>query len=166
MSIFLYRLGGAIAKRRGLVLGVWTLVLGLLGGGAALLGDRYDDSFSIPGTESQEGQDILGERFDQTGATGQILFTVKTGRITDSGNARSVSTIVTAVAKVPGVKLSNPLTADDPTVSKDARSTLGQVRFAAKVPSEGTLEGVLRAAKPPPSSAVSTSVGGDAYKLS
>ena len=77
MSIFLYRLGGFIAKRRGLVVGVWMLVLGLLGGAAAMLGDSYDDSFSIPGTESQEGQDILGDRFDQTGATGQILFTVQ-----------------------------------------------------------------------------------------
>ena|SRR6187200_380362 len=93
MSIFLYRLGGLIAKHRGLVLGVWMLVLGLLGGGAALLGDRYDDSFSIPGTDSQKGQDILGDRFDQPGATGQILFTVKTGKITDSANAKSVGSI-------------------------------------------------------------------------
>ena len=24
-----------------------------------MLGDQYDDSFSIPGTESQQGQDVL-----------------------------------------------------------------------------------------------------------
>ena len=40
-----------------------------------MLGDDYDDSFSIPGTESQEGQDILLDRFDQTGTTAQIVFT-------------------------------------------------------------------------------------------
>ncbi len=131
MSIFLYRLGGLIAKHRGLVLGVWMLVLGLLGGGAAMLGDQYDDSFSIPGTESQEGQDILGDRFDQTGATGQILFTVKTGKITDSANAKSVGDISTAVSKVKGATLSNPLKADDPTINKDEQATLGQVRFSA-----------------------------------
>ena len=164
MSIFLYRLGGVIAKHRGLVLGVWMLVLGLLGGGAAMLGDQYDDSFSIPGTESQEGQDILGDRFDQTGATGQILFTVKTGKITDSANAKSVGDISTAVGKVKGVTLSNPLKADDPTINKDEQATLGQVRFSATVPTEATLDNVLKAAKPPASSAVSTSVGGDAYK--
>ena len=164
MSIFLYRLGGLIAKHRGLVLGIWLLVLGLLGGGAALVGDRYDDSFSIPGTESQEGQDILGDRFDQTGATGQILFTVKTGKITDSANAKSVGTISTAVGKVKGVTLSNPLTADDPTINKDEQATLGGLRFSAKVPTEATLDNVLKAAKPPASSDVSTSVGGDAYK--
>ena len=164
MSIFLHRLGGLIAKHRGLVLGVWVLVLGLLGGGAAMLGDRYDDSFSIPGTESQEGQDILGDRFDQTGATGQILFTVRTGKITDSANAKSVGDISTAVGKVKGVTLSNPLKADDPTINKDEQATVGQVRFAAKVPTETTLDNVLKAAKPPSGSEVSTSVGGDAYK--
>ena len=164
MSIFLYRLGGFIAKRRGLVVGTWMLVLGLLGGAAAMLGDSYDDSFSIPGTESQEGQDILGDRFDQTGATGQILFTVKTGKITDSANAKVVGTISTAIDKVKGVTLSNPLKADDPTINKDQQATLGQVRFSAKVPPEATLDRVLKAAKAPASSDVSTSVGGDAYK--
>ena len=164
MSIFLYRLGGLIAKHRDLVLGVWMLILGLLGGGAAMLGDSYDDSFSIPGTESQEGQDILGDRFDQTGATGQILFTVKAGKITDSANAKSVGDISTAVSKVKGATLSNPLKADDPTINKDEQATLGQVRFSAKVPTEATLDNVLKAAKPPASPAVSTSVGGDAYK--
>src|SRR4051812_5785782 len=134
MSIFLYRLGGFIAKRRGLVVGVWMLILGLLGGAAAMLGDSYDGSFSIPGAESQEGQDILGDRFNQTGATGQILFTVKTGKITDSANAKVVGTVSTAIDKVKGVTLSNPLKADDPTINKDQQATLGQVRFSAKVP--------------------------------
>ena len=166
MSIFLYRLGGFIAKQRVLVVGVWMLVLGLLGGAAAMLGDSYDDSFSIPGTESQEGQDILGDRFDQTGATGQILFTVKTGKITDSANAKVVGTVSTAIGKVKGVTLSNPLKVDDPTINKDQQATLGQVRFSATVPTEATLDHVLKAAKPPASSDVSTSVGGDAYKSS
>ena len=83
MSIALYRLGRFIARRRGLVLGLWLLLFGFLAGTAAMLGDHYDDSFSIPGTESQQGQDILSDRFDQTGATGQILFNRETGKITD-----------------------------------------------------------------------------------
>ena len=69
MSIALYRLGRFIARRRGLVLGIWGLLFAFLLGCSALLGDHYDDSFSIPGTESQQGQDLVGERFGQTGAT-------------------------------------------------------------------------------------------------
>jgi RND superfamily putative drug exporter len=164
MSIALYRLGRFIAGRRGLVLGVWGLLFAFLLGCSALLGDHYDDSFSIPGTQSQQGQDVVGERFGQTGATGQILFTVASGTITDAASSKSVAGIVDAVDKVRGVKLTNPLTTDPPTISKDSRATLGNLRFSAKVPSDATLAAVLEAAEPPASSVVATSVGGDAYK--
>ena len=87
MSIGLYRLGRAIGRHRGMVVGIWVLVLVALGGAAATFGDRYDDSFSIPGTESQEGQDLLAERFGLTGANGQVLFEARTGKITDPANA-------------------------------------------------------------------------------
>ncbi len=164
MSIFLYRLGGTIARHRGLVLGTWVLMLTLLGGAATMLGDKYDDSFSIPGTESQQGQDLLNERFGQTGTSGQILFTAKTGKITDKGNSATVGTLVKAVGKINGVAVSNPLTQDTPLVNKDSSATLATVRFTAKVPSDHTLESVQKAAEPPSGASLTTSVGGDAYK--
>ena len=72
--------------------------------------------------------------------------------------------MVTAVGKVKGVTLANPLTADQPVINKAGSATLGTLRFSAAVPSESTLDGVLDAAKPPASSEVASSVGGDAYK--
>src|ERR1700753_4343243 len=97
MSIFLYRLGGAIARHRGTVVATWVLLLTLLGGAGSMLGDHYDDSVSIPGTESQQGQDLLGQRFGLTGTSGQILFTATTGAITDKAPSSAVADIVTAV---------------------------------------------------------------------
>jgi RND superfamily putative drug exporter len=164
MSIFLYRLGRAIARHRGLVLGAWVLMLALLGGAAGMLGDHYDDSFSIPGTESQQGQDLLGVRFGLTGTSGQVLFSVKSGAITDKEPSSEVAGIVKAVGKIHGVAMSNPLTADIPVVNQDKSSTLGAVRFDDKVPSDATLAAVQKAAEPPGGSTLSTSVGGDAYK--
>ena len=164
MSIFLYRLGGAIGRHPGAVLGAWLLVLVGLVGGATMLGDSYDDSFSIPGTESQQGQDLLNERFGQTGTTGQILFEVASGKITDSANAAEVGRLVKATDAVHGVSVSNPLTAATPLLNKGETATIAQVRFSAEVPSDKTLEEVQRAATPPASSAVTSSVGGDAYK--
>ncbi len=164
MSIFLYRLGGLIGRHRGLVLAVWLLLLGVLGGGASSLGDRYDDSFSIPGTDSQQGQDLLAQRFGQTGTSGQILFTASHGKITDSANAKEVGTLVKETNALSGVSVSNPLTATQPTLNKGSTATLAQVRFSKKVPSDHTLEEVQRTAAAPPSSGVVTSVGGDAYK--
>ena len=164
MSIFLYRLGRTIARHRGLVLGGWMLLLTLLGGAASMLGDHYDDSFSIPGTESQQGQDLLSQRFGLTGTSGQVLFTVKTGVVTDKQPSSEVADIVKAVGKVHGVAMSNPLTSDPPVLNQDKTATLGAVRFDAKVPSDKTLEAVQKAAEPPAGSALATSVGGDAYK--
>ena len=60
VSMFLFRLGARIARHRGMVLAVWGLLLAGLIGGAGLLGTHYDDTFVIPGTQSQEGQDVLG----------------------------------------------------------------------------------------------------------
>jgi putative drug exporter of the RND superfamily len=164
MSIFLYRLGGAVARRAGLVLGLWVLVLGGLVGGAALIGDHYDDTFTLPGSQSQEGQDLLQSRFGQTGTSGQVMFSVPSGTITGSAGATAVADVVKAVGKVPHVSMSNPLKAATPVISKDKRSTLGTVQFSSQVPSDSTLEAVQRAAVPRSSSGLQTSVGGSAYK--
>ena len=64
-----------IGRHRGAVVAIWVLLLLALVGAAGALGDQFDDSFSIPGTESQQGQDLLAQRFGLTGAAGQVLFT-------------------------------------------------------------------------------------------
>lgn len=164
MSILLYRLGSAIARHRGVVLSAWLLVFAGFIGLSGVLGTHYDDTFTLPGSQSQAGQDTLASRFGQTGTNGQVIFTADSGRITDKTNAKEVKSVVTAIGKVPRVSLSNPLDADNPVVSKDGRSTLGQIQFADSVPSDHTLDAVQAASHPPAGSAVSTSVGGTAYK--
>ena len=164
MSILLYGLGRTIGRHRGLVVAIWFLLLVLLGGAASLLGDQYDDSFSIPGTDSQRGQDVLAEQFGQTGASGQVLFTARTGKITAAADAAEVATLVKAIDAVPGVSITDPITAAQPMLNKGSTSALAQVSFSAQVPSDTTLSAVQRAATPPSSSGVTTSVGGDAYK--
>ena len=164
MSIFLYRLGRIVARHRGLVVGLWVLALVGLGGGAAMLGDKYDDSFSIPGTDSQEGQDLLAERFGLTGASGQVLFSARSGKITDQANAAEVASLVKAIDAVDGVSINDPLSAATPTLNTGSTATLAQISFADQVPTEDTLDEVLAAGTAPPGSPVISNVGGDAYK--
>ena len=145
MSIFLYRLGRIVARHRGLVVGLWVLALVGLGGGSAMLGDKYDDSFSIPGTDSQEGQDLLAERFGLTGASGQVLFSARSGKITDQANAAEVASLVKAIDAVDGVSINDPLSAATPTLNTGSTATLAQISFADQVPTEDTLDEVLAA---------------------
>jgi putative drug exporter of the RND superfamily len=164
VSILLYRLGGAIARRALVVLGIWVLIFAGLVGANVMLGDHYNDTFTLPGTQSQEGQDLLAARFGLTGTSGQIYFGTTKGKITDSANAKTVSQVSTAVDHVPHVSMSDPLKASTPVVSKDSRSTIGAVQFASQVPSDATLAAVKKAAVPKSASEVRTSVGGSAYK--
>jgi len=168
MSVFLYRLGSVIARQRGLVIGAWLLVLGAVVGASMALGDQYDDSFTIPGTQSQEGQDILLDRFDQSGTSAQILFTADSGTITDSASAAVVKRVSKAVNDVPGVEMANPLGPPPgekkPVLSDNDASTLGEASFDDALPSNDTLDAVLEAGKAAPGSGVTTWVGGDAYK--
>ncbi len=164
MSVLLYRLGSAIARHAGLVLGAWALLFAGFIGLAGVLGPHYNDAFTLPGTQSQAGQDVLASRFGQTGASGQVIFTTSSGRITDQANAKQVSDLTTAMGKVPHVSVADPLKASQPVVSKDGRSTLGQIQFSDAVPDEDTLDAVVDAARTPADATVSASVGGTAYK--
>ena len=62
MSSLLYSVGRWAYRARVLVVVIWIGLLALLGGGALLLNQGTDNSFSIPGTESQEALDTLSAR--------------------------------------------------------------------------------------------------------
>ncbi len=168
MSIMLYRLGGFLSRHRGAVVGGWLLVFLAVVGSSMTFGDQYDDSFTVPGTQSQQGLDLIQDRFDQSGTAGQVIFTADDGDITSTAHAKTVKQIAAAVNAVPGAAMSNPLGPppgqSEPVLSADGRSTLGQVPFDLAEPSDRTLEAVEAAATPPPGSGITTSVGGDAYK--
>ena len=168
MSVILYRLGGLIARHRGLVAGSWVLLLMAVVGASMTVGDEYDDSFTIPGTQSQQGLDLIMDRFDQSGTSAQIIFTADSGKITEQAHASAVRKVAAAVDAVPQVDMSNPLGPppgqSKPVLSSGRGSTLGQALFAQASPSSETLAAVQRAARPPTGSGISTSVGGSAYK--
>ena len=172
MSVFLHRLGGVLGRYAAFVVIAWLLVLGTVVGLSMVLGDDYNDSFSIPGTQSQEGQDLVLDRFDQSGTTAQVVFTAKKGAITDSDNAKAVKQVASAINAVSGVTMPNPLGPPPgqsaPILSSDKSATLGAASFADADPSEATLDAVLEAGRPTGSarSAITTSVGGDAYNAS
>jgi RND superfamily putative drug exporter len=164
MSLFLYQLGGFISRHRGAVIGTWIVLLVVLVGASAAVGKNYDDKFSIPGTESQQGQQILEDRFETAaGASAQLLFTTDSGKITDDANTASVEQIRSAVAEVDGVAaVSDPLDADSLTVDSDGEAALASVQFDDARPSQHVLDATMEAAGGVES--VDTVLGGSVYK--
>ncbi|UPL14873.1 efflux RND transporter permease subunit [Microbacterium galbinum] len=85
MSTLLSSLGRWSFRHPWRVLGSWLLVLGLAGTGALVLGSGTDNTFSIPGTESQAGLEQLSRSFPQvSGTNAQFVVVAADGdQVTD-----------------------------------------------------------------------------------
>lgn len=168
MSSVLYRLGRAVHHRWRAVLLGWLVALLAVGGGAAALGGSLADSFTIPGTESQEGLDVLQQRFPQlAGASGQILLVAPQGsRVADA--QADVDAVRAAAEAVPHVvAVSDPF---DPmnasALSPDGRHAIVQVQLDEDVSSldQATIDALTEiGSTPPPGSDLEMSVGGSIF---
>jgi RND superfamily putative drug exporter len=80
MSTVLYALGRWSYRHPWRVLVSWLLLLALAGAGAAVFMKGTDNSFSIPGTEAQEGIALLDRSFPQaSGTSAQMVVVVPDG---------------------------------------------------------------------------------------
>ncbi|PCE14659.1 transporter [Microbacterium sp. SZ1] len=80
MSTLLSSLGRWSYRHPWRVLVSWLLALGLAGAGALVLGTGTDNTFSIPGTESQAGLEQLNRSFPQvSGTSAQIIVVAADG---------------------------------------------------------------------------------------
>ncbi|MFE5337504.1 efflux RND transporter permease subunit [Isoptericola sp. NPDC056573] len=89
MSSVLYSLGRWAARARRLVVIGWVLVLAVVGGAAGLLYQGFDNSVTIPGTESQDALDSLSATFPQvSGSSAQIIVVAPDGSTIDDDAVR------------------------------------------------------------------------------
>lgn len=102
MSSFLYRLGRAAARARLLVVALWVVLLAVCGGAALLASQGTDDTFAIPGSESQDALDHLGRVFPEvSGTSAQLVLVVPDGRQVDTpGNRTAVAAAVGRIGSV------------------------------------------------------------------
>ncbi|RYV51295.1 MMPL family transporter [Pengzhenrongella frigida] len=135
MSSQLYRLGRAMARYCRSVLIVWVLLLTALGGAVVVSGGELEDSLSIPGTEAQDGLDVLAQRFPQVaGTSGQLLFVAPAGE-SIAEHTDQVTAVLDAVREVPDVvAVTDPF---DPAnaldVSADGAHAIATVQLSARL---------------------------------
>ncbi|WP_433862409.1 MMPL family transporter [Streptomyces sp. L7] len=105
MSSLLYSIGRWAFRARKLVLSLWLLLLVLLAGGAVAFNQGTDNTFSIPGTESQDALDTLSRTFPQvSGTSAQIVVVAPKGETVDQAAIQGpVESTVAGLAKTAGV---------------------------------------------------------------
>ncbi|GAB2843720.1 MMPL family transporter [Microbacterium insulae] len=105
MSTLLYTLGRWSYRHPWRVLVTWLLLLGIAGGSAALFMKGTDNSFSIPGTEAQEGIALLDRSFPQaSGTSAQLVIVAEDGgSVTAQPYADEIDDTVAALEDIDGV---------------------------------------------------------------
>ena len=89
MSTYLYALGRAAYRHRRRVLLLWLAAVILTVGAAGGIGDKFDENFSVPGTESQLALDSLNRTFPQAGGTtAEVVVVVPEGESVRSADVR------------------------------------------------------------------------------
>lgn len=137
MSNFLLSLGRWCARHATRVLAAWALLIAALGGVVATTGIQLDDTFTISGTESMRGLEVLSDRLPQAAGTSeQVLITSSNGRI--ENHAPAVNAFALRASQIDGVATVSPPFGDKaagvaPTVSADGTHVLVQVQTDASV---------------------------------
>jgi RND superfamily putative drug exporter len=169
MATFLYRMGRFCFRRRWLVAGIWVLMLGLLGAGAATLSGTMSNTFSVPGTESQKAIDQLAERFPQAhvgGATARVVFVAPAGQtLAQSANRAGVERVVSALKVAPqAATVTDPFTTG--AVSKDGRYGITNVGYKVQGTqlTDADRTALMDGLKPGRDAGLTVEVGGDALR--
>ncbi|MEH3088761.1 MAG: MMPL family transporter [Microbacterium arborescens] len=134
MSTLLFTLGRWSFRHPWRVLVSWLLILVIAGGGAAVLNKGTDNSFSIPGTEAQEGLELLNRTFPQaSGTSAQLVIVAPEGAsVRDEPFAGAIADAVTEFGDAGDdvLAVTNPF--DDTVsglVSDDDRAAIVRVQF-------------------------------------
>ncbi|MBZ6133606.1 MMPL family transporter [Streptomyces olivaceus] len=132
MATFLYRLGRRAFRRRGLVVLLWLAILVGAGVASSAAPAPPEDSFSMPGTESQKAFDLLDEQFPAAsaeGATARVVIRAPDGgKITDPAGKAQVEDLVADLKSGPQVaSVDDPFTAD--AVSGDGTTAYASVTY-------------------------------------
>jgi RND superfamily putative drug exporter len=175
VSTLLYSIGRWSYRHPWRVLVSWILLLALAGGGVALFAKGTDNSFSIPGTESQEGIEQLNRTFPQAaGTNAQFIVVAAPGdSVKDEPYKSDIKSSITDLGKLDGV-----LGVTDPyskyvtgLISDDDSAAIVQMQFKGQVTdvkqsTKDDLSAATTALEKQLPSGSKVSLGGDLYSQS
>ena len=101
MATYLHRLGGWAFTHRKRVLGIWALVLVAVFACASAFSGETNDGFEVPGTESQQAQELLEAKYPAaSGDQARMVFTAPEGTtLADPANQEAIQASLAQAAK-------------------------------------------------------------------
>ena len=91
-------------QHRRTVLAGWIVALVVVAGLAKSIGSDYKNTFSLNGTQSFEALNLLEKAAPKaSGDTEQVVFSTKTGKITDAAQRQKATAVLTRLSKLPTV---------------------------------------------------------------
>ena len=170
MSSILFRLATSTVKHAKTVLLAWILILAAVIAAMFGLGGKLTNDFTIPGTEGQDGLNVMAERFPElSGTAGQVIFGAPKG-----GNIWDYRDEITAVLnQAKSIKYATAVADpfDDsimaPLVSDDNRYAMSQVQFSFGLDSidDNSVSELVSIAKQAEQAGLSVHVGGQIMSL-
>jgi RND superfamily putative drug exporter len=166
MSHFLYELARFAFRRRRLVLGVWLAAAIAAVAIAVASGGHTNDTFTIPGTESQNAAAVLDAKLPAfSGGQTTIVFAASSGeRLTSPAAEAKVDSAMAGLRSIPQV--SSVITPyQGHLVSPSGTIALGQVQWSAQPTSvtSASLDAVKAAMRPLQASGIRVEYNGSVY---
>ena len=130
MHSLLERLGYVASRRHWSVIGAWLLILITVVLLRGAFGGTYANDYTVPGSESSAGLEVLQKEFPQQGGyAGQIVFHANSGTL--DANATVINGAMTSVSRLPHVlRASSPFAqSSSPLVSKDHTIAYGSTAW-------------------------------------
>ena len=130
MSHVLYRIGNFAGRHPWRIISAWIFVAVAIFAFNSSAGGQPDESFSLPGSESQRAADAIQDRFPQeTLYSSNVIFHSEDG-LTDPTTKAAIEQAVEKLADVPhAVAASSPYDPRGPTVSTDGQTAFATVGF-------------------------------------
>jgi RND superfamily putative drug exporter len=166
MSRMLYRIGRACFAHRWLVVVTWLVVVVAAGASMKISGGQLDNTFTIPGSQSQTALDQVKNDFPAAGGTSaQLVFQATGGTtVTSPANAAAISQALAKAAAAPQVAaVISPQKSHLVTKNGTTAIATVQYRVSASGLDSGTLDALGSIASAADSSSLSVQPGGQAY---
>ncbi len=124
MSAFLFHLGRVCARHPFRVIGIWLVAAVAIVTVQNTAGGTFNDSFRVPGVESQRALDVLKAQFSsQAGQTARIVVHVGDGRLDDTGHKLTVEQVRKQLLQGRNVaSVTDPFAAQSAAISADGQT--------------------------------------------